>query len=128
MAVLYTVCVLIFAITNIPQPGKCLVKESVFRVNEKEYLPNYVIETKQEVSELECGTQCVAKESCAPVNYKTSGVGKGLCELNTKPSRQEISKRLHKPEFNHLYIIKEVSEYLRHERDFRVHFVAKSVS
>ena len=128
MAVLYIVCMLIFAIEKIPQPGKCLIKEAVFRINEKEYLPNYVIETKQAQSELQCGMQCVAKESCASVNYKTSGVGKGLCELNSKPSRQEISKRLHKPEFNHLYIIKKVSEYVRHERDLRVHFVAERVS
>ena len=125
MAVLYIVCVLIFAIAKIPQPGKCLIKEAIFRVNEKEYLPNYVIETKQAESELECGIQCVAKESCASVNYKTSGAGKGLCELNSKPSRQEVSKRLHQPEFNLLYIVKEVSEY---ERELHVHFLAERVS
>ena len=129
MAVLYTVCVLIFAITKIPQPGKCLIKEAIFRVIKEEYLPNYVIETKQAKSELECGTRCVRKESCASVNYKTSGAGKGLCELNSEPSRQAISKRLHKPEFNQLYIIKKVSEYvLLHERNFLVHFVAERVS
>ena len=128
MAVLCTVCVLIFAITTLSQPGNCLIKEALFRVNEKEYLRNYVIETKQAESELECGMQCVANESCASVNYKTSGVGRGLCELNSKPSRQEISKRLHKPEFNHLYIIKEVSGYVLHGRDFRVRFVAGHVS
>ena len=109
MAVLYTVCVLIFAITKIPQPGKCLIHEVVFRVNKQKYLPNYVIETKQAERQSECGMHCVAKESCASVNYKTSGVGKGLCELNSKPSRPEISERLHKPEFNHLYFIGKVN-------------------
>ena len=108
MAVLCTVCVLIFAIAKIPQPGKCLINEAIFRVNKEEYLTSYVIETKQAESELKCGMHCVAKESCASINYKTSGVGKGLCELNSKPSPKEISKRLHKPEFNHLYIIKKV--------------------
>ena len=129
MAVLYIVCVLIFALSKIPQPAKCLIKEDVFHVNKQEYLPNHVIETKHAESELERGTHCVRKESCASVNYKTSGAGKGRCELNSKPSRQEISKRLHKPEFNHLYIIKKVSEYvLLYERDFLVHFVAERVS
>ena len=107
MAVLYTVCALIIAIIKIPQPGKCSIKEAIFRINKEEYLTNHVIETKQAESELECGMHCVGKESCASANYKTSGVGKGLCELNSKPSRDEISDRLGKPEFIHLYIIQQ---------------------
>ncbi|CAB3993405.1 Hypothetical predicted protein [Paramuricea clavata] len=42
------------------------------------------------------------------VNYKTSGIGKGLCELNSE-TLQETSDAggiLHNPEFNHLYIVK----------------------
>ena len=109
MAALYTVCALIFAVTKIPQPGKCSIEEAIFRVNKQEYLANHVIETKQAESELECGMHCVRKESCASANYKTSGVGKGVCELNSKPSRDEISERLHKPEFNHVFIVSNVS-------------------
>ena len=103
---------LIFAFSKIPQPGKCLIQEAVFHVNKQEYLANHVVETKQAESELECGTHFVGKESCASANYKTSGVGKGLCELSSKPSRDEISKQLHKPEFNHLFIVPKVSVYL----------------
>ena len=106
MAVLYTACALIFAITKMPQPGKCSIKETIFLVKKQEYLANHAIETKLTESELECGMHCVGNESCASINYKTSGAGKGLCELNSKPQRQEISKRLPKPEFNHLFIIK----------------------
>ena len=105
----YGVCALIFALSKIPQPGKCLTKQAIFRINKQEYLANHVIETRQAESELKCGMHCVGKESCASVNYKTSGVGKGLCELNSKPSQDEISERLHKPEFNHLFIVPKVS-------------------
>ena len=48
--------------------------------------------------------------SCASVNYKALGVGKGLCELNNM-TFQETSQadRRDSPEFNlHLDIIKQV--------------------
>ena len=109
MALLYSVAAFfIFAITKIPQPGKCFTKEVIFRAKKKEYLANHVIETKKSGSELECSRHCVSKESCESVNYRTSGVGKGLCELNSKPSQREISERLRKPEFNHLFIVQKV--------------------
>ena len=108
----YGVWALIFALSKIPQPGKCLIQEAIFHVNKQEYLANHVIETKHAESELDCGTHCIRKESCASVNYKTSGVGKGLCELNSKPSQDEISERLHKPEFNRLIIVRKVSVLL----------------
>jgi hypothetical protein len=44
------------------------------------------------------------------VNYKTSGIGKGLCELNSK-TLQEITDKdenVKNPDFNHLYIIEMV--------------------
>ena len=71
MAALYIACVLIFA-----------------------YLANHVIEKKQAESELESGIHCVGKESCASAYFKTSGDGKGLCELNRKPQGHENSERL----------------------------------
>ena len=35
-------------------------------------------------SELECGLHGIADKLHTSVNYKTSGIGKGRCELNNK--------------------------------------------
>ena len=97
-------------ISKIPQ-GECSIKEASFLINKQKYLANHVIETKQAEGELQCSTHCVRVGSCVSVmNYKTSGIGKGLCELNSK-TLQEISdpdENMHNPEFNHLYIMKKV--------------------
>ena len=77
----------------------------LFRRTEKKYLANHVIETKQADSEFECGIHCVENKSCASVNYKTSGVGKGRCELNNKITRAVPEEDTHNPEFIHLAII-----------------------
>jgi hypothetical protein len=69
-----------------------------------------LIGTSQAESELECCISCVGDGLCASVNYKASGIGKGLCELNNK-TLQEISNAdgsMNNPEFNHLCIIKKV--------------------
>jgi hypothetical protein len=109
MAVLFSISALIFMLTRIPQ-GECSTKQVFFRIREQKYLANHVIETKQAESELQCGIHCVGDGSCTSVNYKTSGIGKGLCELNSK-TLQEISNpddNMHNPEFNHLHIVKKV--------------------
>ena len=80
MTIFLNLCSLIL-IPIIPQQSIC-VKQAFFRKNEQKYLANHVIETKQAYSEFECGLHCVADGSCASVNYKTSGIGKGRCELN----------------------------------------------
>ncbi len=90
------------------QPGECLVSQAVFRIKKQKYLANHVLETRQAETELECGMHCVGHGSCASVNYKTSGNGKGLCELNKKSLREISDESMHNPEFNHLYIIKTV--------------------
>ena len=116
MAVLFSISALIFTITKIAQ-GECSIKQAFFRIKEQKYLANHVIETKQAESELQCGTRCVGDGSCTSVNYKTSGIGKGLCELNSK-TLQEISnpdENMHNIEFNHLYIIKNVRILRTHE-------------
>ncbi len=113
----FLVCLLvIILISKITQPGECLVRQAVFRRNEKKYLANHVFETRQAETELECGMQCVGHGSCASVNYKTSGNGKGLCELNSKTLREisDVDRSMHNPEFNHLYIIKTVREIFRY--------------
>ena len=112
MAGLLTVCALIFAFAKIPQPGRCLTKQQVFHVNKQEYLANHVMETKQAESEMECAMHCVSNESCASVNYKTSGLNKGLCELNTKRRPSEMAEGhevSQNSEFNYLFKIKAVS-------------------
>ena len=100
-------------ISKLPQPGECSIREAFFRVDKNKYLANHVIETRQAETEFECGLHCVRHGSCVSVNYKTSGIGKGLCELNSKALRdiadQEKSvKVVNDPDFSHLYIIKKV--------------------
>ena len=59
---------------------------------------------------------CSVHGSCTSVNYKTSGIGKGLCELNNENVR-EISKAENKTrdlaELTHLKIIKKVINYIK---------------
>ena len=99
-------------IATTPPVGKCLASEqAIFRNNEKKYLVNHVIEAKQADSEVVCGLYCIAHKSCTSVNYKTSGIGKGRCELNNKTAgeRSDIDDKIHDPEFNHFAVIKRVS-------------------
>ena len=112
MAALLSICALIF-ISEIPQPGVCS-KQAGFHRNVKKYLSNHVIETKQAVSELECGILCVRHGSCESVNYKTSGIGKGRCELNNRTVQEtsDPDEKTHNPEFNHIAIIKPVSKIM----------------
>ena len=47
------------------------------------------------------------------MNYKVSGLGKGRCEPNDKALHEvSDSDEKTKPEFNHLYIIKKVSNFI----------------
>ena len=102
--------VLAVLILKLPQPGECEDEQAIFDIKKEKYLPYHVIETKQADSVLECAMHCLEVKSCVSVNYKTSGVGKGLCELNNK-TLLEVSDgdgRIHHPEFVHLYIIETV--------------------
>ena len=102
--------VLISILSLLSQPGQCLTHQAPFGRKVKKYLANHVIESTQTNSVLECAMYCVRHGSCASVNYKVSGVGKGLCELNNKTLHDTSgSGEETKPEFNHLYIIKKVS-------------------
>ncbi|XP_028410341.1 uncharacterized protein LOC114532951 [Dendronephthya gigantea] len=49
---------------------------------------------------------CLRRESCASANYKTSGIGKGRCELNAKTLQEktDVNEQAN-PEFNHLVIV-----------------------
>ena len=70
----------------------------IFRKIEKKYLKNHVIKTKQTYSETECCMFCAAIKSCASVSYKTSGIGKGRCELSNE-TVPEVPDKVHNPEF-----------------------------
>ena len=92
--------------------GECSIKQASFVINKQKYLANHVFETKQAESELQCSMHCVRVGSCVSVNYKISGIGKGLCELNNKTLKEisDADGSMHNTEFNHLYIIKKVYE------------------
>ena len=112
MGVLLCVCTLLL-IPQILQPGECS-KQAVFRRNKQKYLANHVIATKQAGSENECGMYCVRDGLCSSVNYKTSGIGKGRCELNKKTLQEthDVDGSVHDPDFNHLIVIKPVSKIM----------------
>ena len=86
---------------------------AIFQRNKQNYLPNHALGTEQAKNELECALFCARHTSCTSINYKTSGVGKGLCELNNQHV-QEMPEGEHKTynlaEFTHLKIIKKVTE------------------
>ena len=112
MMVHTSTCLLVFFWIATTQSGKGLAsEEAIFKRNERKYLANNAIEIKQAESELECGLYCIADKSCTSVNYKTSGIGKGRCELNNKTAGEtsDIDDKIHDPEFNHLPVIKRVS-------------------
>ena len=90
--------------------GECL-KQVIYRKNKQKYLANHVMETKQTDSEFQCSLHCARHGSCTSVDYKTSGIGKGRCEVK-KRTRQETADDNEKTshEFNHLFVIKQVHE------------------
>ena len=101
----------VILIFQISLPGNCLVKQAVFKVKKQRYLANHIIATKQADSEFDCSVHCVADGSCVSVNFKTSGIGKGRCELNNKTLKEisDANGDSQNSEFNHLYIIFKVS-------------------
>ncbi len=91
------------------KPGKCQ-HEAVFRKTAGKFLANYVIQAKEASSESECGIYCSRNKRCASVNYKTSGINKGLCELNSKSlGGMTLDELTDSPEYIHLHVIKPVS-------------------
>ena len=106
-------CALVFFWIATTQPGQSLAfEQAIFKRNEQKYLANHVIETKQAGSELECGLHCIANKSCTSINYKTSGIGKGELNDKTVEETPDVHDKIHDPEFNHLAVIKRVSNTL----------------
>ena len=46
------------------------------------------------------------------MNYKTSGDGKGRCELNDKTLQEILDEGTRDPEFTHLAVVNEVSKII----------------
>ena len=104
--------VLVFFCISATEIEEILACENVrFQESEQKYLPNHVMKTKQADSDLVCGLYCIADKSCTSINYKTSGIGKGRCELNNKTAEgtSDVDEKIHHPEFNHLVVIERVS-------------------
>ena len=113
MAFLLNICALV-SISKILQPGKCqIIHQAMFRKHEQKYLANHVIDKKHADTESECFMNCVGYRSCASVNFKTSGSGKGLCELNSKTLRDTsyADGSMYNPEFTHFYKVTKVKKY-----------------
>ena len=126
MMFLSHIFVLISFLSFLTQLGHCLIQQALFGRKVKKYLANHVIESTQSDNDIKCAMSCVRHGTCASVNYKVSGVGKGLCELNDKALHEASgSDEETKPEFVHLYIIKKVSQsksnsffFITHEFNF----------
>ncbi|CAB4020141.1 Hypothetical predicted protein [Paramuricea clavata] len=82
--------------------------EAVYRKHKEKYLANYIFRTIKTKWEHECATHCFRDNLCASVNYKISGIGKGLCELSKKTLDEASNEGTRSLEFNHLDIIKRV--------------------
>ena len=87
------------------------MKHATFKRKVGKYLPDSVIATKYTESELECSMHCTSHDACLSVNYKTSGVEQGLCQLNNKTLSEKL-RLLSDEKFVHLSVIKRVRHFL----------------
>ena len=70
--------------------GLCM-EQILFHKQAAKYLPDSVIATRDVESELECSVFCRRYKGCLSVNYKVSGLDKGLCELNNNTISEEVA-------------------------------------
>ena len=95
--------------------GQEMTKQALFHRKKQKYLVNHVIESRQAKDESRCALYCIAHDSCASVNYKISGVRKGLCELNDEtPQKTFDNDERTNPEFVYLYIFRKVRKIWLH--------------
>ncbi len=87
------------------------MEQAVFKRKTGTFLPDSVIATKYAESELECSMHCTSHDACLSVNYKTSGVDQGLCQLNNKTHSEKL-KLASDEKFVHLSVIKRVRHFL----------------
>ena len=86
------------------------MEQAVFKRKTGTFLPDSVIATKYAESELECSMHCTSHDACLSVNYKTSGVEQGLCQLNNKTHSEKL-KLTSDEKFVHLSVIKRVRHF-----------------
>ena len=94
------------------------MKHAVFTRKTGKFLPDSVITTKYAESELECSMHCTSHDACLSVNYKTSGVDQGSCQLNNKTLSEKLGL-VSDEKFVHLSVIKRVRYffcYVTHKR------------
>ncbi|XP_028396056.1 uncharacterized protein LOC114520053 [Dendronephthya gigantea] len=80
------------------------LNETVFRRHVGKYLENHIFRTEKAESEFECVLHCFKETGCASVNYKTSGIDKGLCELNNMTMNDSLDEAVYNLEYTHLEI------------------------
>ena len=94
------------------------MKHAVFKRKTGKFLPDSVITTKYAESELECSRHCTSHDACLSVNYKTSGVDQGSCQLNNKTHSEKLGL-VSDEKIVHLSVIKRVRYffcYITHKR------------
>ena len=106
---IYTVILVWITTTQLEESLAC--GELRFHKSVQKCLASHVMETTQVDSEKKCAFRCAANKSCASINYKTSGLDKGRCELNNKTvdETDDADEKIDRPEFNHLAVIARVS-------------------
>ena len=109
MSVLFSLYVVIL-ILKLLHESECSM-EAMYRKHKEKHFANYVFRTIKTKWEQECATHCFRDNLCASVNYKISGIGKGLCELSNKTLDEASNEGTHNLEFNHLDIIKRVRRF-----------------
>ncbi len=70
--------------------GLCM-EQILLHKQAAKYLPDSVIARRDVESELECSVFCRRYKGCLSVNYKVSGLGQGLCELNNKTISDKVA-------------------------------------
>ena len=87
------------------------MKHATFKREAGKYLPYSVIATKYTETESECSAHCTRLDACLSVNYKTSAVEQGLCQLKNKTHSEKL-KLVSDEKFVHLSVIKKVRHFL----------------
>ena len=72
--------------------GLCM-EQAYFHRKAAQYLPDNVIRTTYVRSETECSTFCTREQECLSVNYKVSGMNRGLCQLNNSTIERHYSEK-----------------------------------
>ena len=84
------------------QCGCTYTKQAVFHRRSGKYLANHVLRTENAGSEFQCVIYCLNFMPCASINYKTAGIDKGLCEMNSEVIDDSTNIGTDNLEYNYL--------------------------